>query len=92
MLAIERAAGRERGAVRNQARTLDLDLLLYGDLCMQGPDLEVPHPRLLERPFVLEPLCDLAPDLVHPGSGERLAERAAQVRDLAAVRRCEQPG
>lgn len=89
LLEIERAHGRTRSAERNQARTLDLDLLLYGDLCSESADLVVPHPRLAERPFVLEPLCDLAPELVHPQSGEPLVQLAARVRDPAAVRRSE---
>lgn len=86
LLELERVAGRTRSGVRNEARVLDLDLLLYGDLVCRGPGLELPHPRMLERPFVLEPLCRLAPELRHPGSGESLAERAARIRDPAAVR------
>jgi 2-amino-4-hydroxy-6-hydroxymethyldihydropteridine diphosphokinase len=86
LLAIERAAGRERGA-RNAARTLDLDLLLYGDLVIDEPGLVVPHPRLAERPFVLAPLAALAPDLVHPVLHETIGALAARVRDPVAVRR-----
>jgi 2-amino-4-hydroxy-6-hydroxymethyldihydropteridine diphosphokinase len=87
LLEIERDFGRERGPVRDLPRTLDLDLLLYGERVLESEHLCVPHPRLHERAFVLEPLRDLAPGLVHPvlhESVERLAER---VRDLAAVRR-----
>jgi 2-amino-4-hydroxy-6-hydroxymethyldihydropteridine diphosphokinase len=86
LLAIERAEGRERTAVRNAPRTLDLDLLLYGDVALAEPDLVVPHPRLAERPFVLEPLSDLAPGLVPPGRAATVAELAAAVRDRTAVR------
>lgn len=60
------------GRVRTErwaARTLDLDLLLYGDAVIDEPALRVPHPRLAERPFVLYPLFDLAPDLRVPGAG-----------------------
>jgi 2-amino-4-hydroxy-6-hydroxymethyldihydropteridine diphosphokinase len=89
LLEIETAEGRTRGADRNAPRTLDLDLLLYGDRKLVGTDLEIPHPRLAERPFVLEPLCDLAPDFIHPILGETLAELAQRVRDPAAVRRRE---
>ena len=85
LLAIERAAGRER-SVRNAARALDLDLLLYGDRILDEPGLCVPHPRLAERAFILEPLAALAPDLVHPQLAEPIASLAARVRDPGAVR------
>jgi len=62
---IERAHGRERGE-RWAARTLDLDILLYGDHSINEPDLQVPHPRMKDRNFVLYPLNDLAPDLTLP--------------------------
>jgi 2-amino-4-hydroxy-6-hydroxymethyldihydropteridine diphosphokinase len=87
LLEIEAAEGRTRGVDRNAARTLDLDLLLYGDRKLAGPDLEIPHPRLAERPFVLEPLCDLAAEFIHPVLGETIEALALRVRDPAAVRR-----
>ena len=87
LLEIEASQGRKRGPDRNAPRTLDLDLLLYGDRKLAGPDLEVPHPRLADRPFVLEPLCDLAPNLIHPTLGETIEALACKVRDPAAVRR-----
>lgn len=65
LMAIELWYGRER-VVRWSARTLDLDLLLYDDATIETERLTVPHPRMHERRFVLEPLCDLAPDAVHP--------------------------
>jgi 2-amino-4-hydroxy-6-hydroxymethyldihydropteridine diphosphokinase len=89
LLQIERAFGRRRSGVRNEARVLDLDLLLYGGLEVREPGLELPHPRMLERPFVLEPLRELAPELRHPGTGESLARHAERVRDPDAVRRRE---
>jgi 2-amino-4-hydroxy-6-hydroxymethyldihydropteridine diphosphokinase len=76
LLAVERRLGRERRE-RWGPRTIDLDLLLYGDEVIDEDGLTVPHPRLHERPFVLEPLADLAPKLVVPGRGgveELLAE------------------
>lgn len=86
LLEIEAEQGRKRGVDRNAPRTLDLDLLLYGDLKWVGPDLEIPHPRLAERPFVLEPLCDLAAEFIHPVLGETIEALAVRVRDPAAVR------
>jgi 2-amino-4-hydroxy-6-hydroxymethyldihydropteridine diphosphokinase len=76
LLAVERGLGRERRE-RWGPRTIDLDLLLYGDEVIDEDGLTVPHPRLRERRFVLEPLADLAPKLVVPGLGgveELLAE------------------
>jgi 2-amino-4-hydroxy-6-hydroxymethyldihydropteridine diphosphokinase len=87
LLAIEARAGRERGPVRAAPRRLDLDLLLYDDLVLEEPGLVVPHPRLHERGFALEPLRDLAPDLVHPVLGETIDRLARRVRDPSAVRR-----
>jgi 2-amino-4-hydroxy-6-hydroxymethyldihydropteridine diphosphokinase len=60
---IERLAGRER-PYRNAPRTLDLDILTYGDASIHSPELTVPHPRMLERAFVLLPLAEIAPDQV----------------------------
>jgi 2-amino-4-hydroxy-6-hydroxymethyldihydropteridine diphosphokinase len=65
---IEQAHGRER-PYRNAPRTLDLDLLLYGDEVIDTPTLTVPHARMLERAFVLVPLLEIAPDVVVPGAG-----------------------
>jgi 2-amino-4-hydroxy-6-hydroxymethyldihydropteridine diphosphokinase len=65
---IEQAHGRER-PYRNAPRTLDLDLLLYGDQRIDSETLTVPHPRMHERGFVLAPLAEIAPDIVIPGVG-----------------------
>ena len=65
---IEQAHGRER-PYRNAPRTLDLDLLLYGSEAIDTPTLSVPHPRMLERAFVLAPLLEIAPDAHIPGRG-----------------------
>jgi 2-amino-4-hydroxy-6-hydroxymethyldihydropteridine diphosphokinase len=64
---IEAAFGRTTRGTRNEPRTLDLDLLYFGDLRLDEPDLTIPHPRLLLRRFVLQPLADIRPDLVLPG-------------------------
>ena len=87
LLEIEAAQGRSRGSTRDAPRTLDLDLLFYGDEILAEPDLELPHPRLANRPFVLEPLCDLAPDFVHPVLRVTVENLARRVRDPVAVRR-----
>ncbi|MFL5911753.1 MAG: 2-amino-4-hydroxy-6-hydroxymethyldihydropteridine diphosphokinase [Gaiellaceae bacterium] len=70
LLAVEQRFGRRREASLPQGpRTLDLDLLLYGDAEIEEPGLRVPHPRLHERAFVLGPLAELAPSLEVPGKG-----------------------
>ncbi|HEV7134499.1 MAG TPA: 2-amino-4-hydroxy-6-hydroxymethyldihydropteridine diphosphokinase [Gaiellaceae bacterium] len=70
LLDVERSFGRVRDGVPAQGpRTLDLDLLLYGDAELDEPGLRIPHPRLHERAFVLEPLAELAPGLRIPGRG-----------------------
>jgi 2-amino-4-hydroxy-6-hydroxymethyldihydropteridine diphosphokinase len=69
LLAVERELGRTREGPRYGPRTIDLDLLLYGDEIVDEPGLRVPHPRLAERRFVLEPLFELEPGLVIPGVG-----------------------
>ncbi|WP_420237535.1 2-amino-4-hydroxy-6-hydroxymethyldihydropteridine diphosphokinase [Telmatobacter bradus] len=72
---IECEFGRERlKSFRNGPRTLDLDLLLYGDVVMAGNDLEIPHPRLRQRAFVLVPLVEIAPDLIDPRSHRTISE------------------
>jgi 2-amino-4-hydroxy-6-hydroxymethyldihydropteridine diphosphokinase len=69
LLTLERRFGRVRVSGEHSPRTLDLDLLLYGDKTFDEPGLTVPHPRLHDRRFVLEPLAELAPGLVVPGRG-----------------------
>ena len=78
MQSIEEQCGRVRAA-RNGPRTLDLDLLLCGDLRLEGALLQLPHPRLEERAFVLEPLAHIAPELVLPGSGISVRARLAEL-------------
>ena len=69
LLEVERQLGRVREGPRYGPRTVDLDLLLMGDLLLDEPGLELPHPRLHERAFALEPLVELDPALVVPGHG-----------------------
>jgi 2-amino-4-hydroxy-6-hydroxymethyldihydropteridine diphosphokinase len=61
----ERASGRT-GTIRWGPRIIDLDILFYDDRVVKTPDLEIPHPRISEREFVLRPLAEIAPDIVHP--------------------------
>ena len=72
LLAIEQERGRER-PYQNAPRSLDLDLILFGDSVIDEPDLIVPHPRFRERRFVLEPLAQIAPDLRDPVTGLTVA-------------------
>lgn len=75
LLAVERAMGRERvGAVAKGPRVIDLDLLLHGDTVISTPELTLPHPEMPERRFVLEPLAEIAPEMVHPVLGLTVLE------------------
>ena len=69
LLGVERQLGRVRDGTRWGPRIVDLDLLVYGDEVVDEPGLRVPHPRLHERRFALEPLVELDPELVVPGAG-----------------------
>ncbi|HWI16932.1 MAG TPA: 2-amino-4-hydroxy-6-hydroxymethyldihydropteridine diphosphokinase [Vicinamibacterales bacterium] len=73
LLAIEQEAGRKRPSAM-APRTLDLDLILYGDKKIEEPGLAVPHPRFRERRFVLEPLAEVAPDWIDPATGRSIRE------------------
>ena len=77
LLQIERELGRERSGPRYGPRTIDVDLLLYGSEEVDEPGLRIPHPRLAEREFVLEPLAELDSDLEVPGRGSVRALLAA---------------
>ncbi|MBY0268396.1 MAG: 2-amino-4-hydroxy-6-hydroxymethyldihydropteridine diphosphokinase [Burkholderiales bacterium] len=69
VLAIERVNGRVR-EFPNAPRTLDLDIVIYGDVVLQEPGLTIPHARMLERAFVMVPLAEIAPDMLVPGHGK----------------------
>jgi 2-amino-4-hydroxy-6-hydroxymethyldihydropteridine diphosphokinase len=71
---IETLCGRPRNAAKWAPRTMDLDILLYGDLECDQPQLRLPRPDLLKRPYMLGPLADIAPQLRHPTAGASIAE------------------
>jgi 2-amino-4-hydroxy-6-hydroxymethyldihydropteridine diphosphokinase len=85
LLEIERERGRTRPFV-NAPRTLDLDLILFGDAVIDEPGLVVPHPRFRERRFVLEPLAEISPELVDPVTGLTVGELSRRLLRGAARR------
>ena len=84
---IEKELGRVRTTPKGP-RTIDIDILLYGNAVLKAADLEIPHPRMAGRRFVLAPLAELAPELRHPVTGKTVKEMLAEAPE-AAVRRCE---
>jgi 2-amino-4-hydroxy-6-hydroxymethyldihydropteridine diphosphokinase len=82
---IERAMGRKR-TVAKGPREIDLDILLFGDAVVKAPELEVPHPRLEQRRFVLEPLAELVPEKRLPGTRRTVKEMLAGVTDQVVRR------
>jgi 2-amino-4-hydroxy-6-hydroxymethyldihydropteridine diphosphokinase len=86
---IEQAIGR-RESIRWGPREIDLDLLLYDELCLEDPDLVIPHPRMHERAFVLVPLAEIAADVVHPTLGKTIGTLLAQLQNTKDVHRLSQ--
>lgn len=82
---VELGAGRTLERERGDPRTLDLDLLLFGRYTVRRPGLEVPHPRMAGRAFVLRPLAELMPEVVPPGEAATVAELAERVEDDEVV-------
>lgn len=85
LLSIEDQFGRIRQE-RWGPRTLDLDLLLFGDLILDTPELQIPHPRITERAFVLVPLAEIAPDWIEPVSGQAITQLLEKVDCSGVIR------
>ena len=85
ILMIEAQLGRLRSGKGYKSRTIDIDILLYGSEVIKKEELEIPHPRIQVRKFVLEPLCELAPDMIHPVLKETFTELLAKCGDECGV-------
>ena len=81
---IEASMGRNL-ILRNAPRIIDIDIILYGDTIMESPELIIPHPRMRERAFVLVPFAEIAPEVVHPVSGERIDDLSSRVEGRDGV-------
>jgi len=84
---VESACGRPLAHATNASRTLDLDLLYFGDVEVSTRELQLPHPRMVERRFVLEPLVEIRPDLILPGETEAVAALLRRLRDTTPLLR-----
>ena len=89
LAAIERLWGRPGAHPKNVSRTIDLDLLYFGELEIETADLQLPHPRIAEREFVLRPLADIRPDLVLPKQTESVGVLLLRFTDATAVVRLD---
>jgi 2-amino-4-hydroxy-6-hydroxymethyldihydropteridine diphosphokinase len=86
---IEKLLGRPSAHERNVSRPIDLDLLYFGEVVMESPELQLPHPRILGREFVLRPLADIRPDMVLPRQVETVSSLLAQLAPATGVVRLE---
>ena len=86
VLGVETKLGRERHE-KWGARTIDIDILLYGDLIIDEPELKIPHPYLPDRRFALEPLLEIAPDLIHPHTNGRVELLFRNLKDNLLVKK-----
>jgi len=90
LIEIEGALGRRRDHPRNVSRTIDIDLLYYGDQQIENQRLQLPHPRMQLRKFVLQPLADIRPNLILPGQTKSIRELLAEVEQSGEVIRFAQ--
>jgi 2-amino-4-hydroxy-6-hydroxymethyldihydropteridine diphosphokinase len=87
LLKIEMEAGRVRGAEKYSSRIIDIDILLYGNEVINKPYLKIPHPKIPERKFVLVPLCDIAPEMIHPVLKKTFKDLLEECHDVSKVKR-----
>jgi len=85
LVRVEESLGRKRDHTRNISRKIDIDLLYAGDLSVENERLQLPHPRLDQRKFVLQPLADIQPDLTLPNQTKTVRELLAQIEDSTKV-------
>lgn len=84
---IEKIIGRKK-TFRYGPRVIDLDILLYDHRIVHTKLLDIPHPKLIERAFVLVPLAEIAPELVHPGNGKTIRQLMEALEDIESVKKC----
>ncbi len=89
LVAIEKMLGRPVAHARNVSRTVDLDLLYFGELVIETDEMRLPHPRIVEREFVLRPLADIRPDLILPEQTESVSALLFRLSSTAGVVRLE---
>jgi 2-amino-4-hydroxy-6-hydroxymethyldihydropteridine diphosphokinase len=85
LIRTEESLGRDRNHARNVSRKIDIDLLYAGELTVENETLQLPHPRLHQRKFVLQPLADIRPDLILPNQTKSVSELLARIEDSTKV-------
>jgi 2-amino-4-hydroxy-6-hydroxymethyldihydropteridine diphosphokinase len=86
ILSIEERGGRKR-TVKNAPRTIDIDILFYNELILEKPGLSIPHPRIADRRFVLEPLNEISPGFIHPVIGKTIHQLLLECKDELGVKK-----